>query len=86
MPIFKQIDDLFWYAIVAIVISLIVLMLVRFAVIYADLNPFSWLALTVRRLTDPLVGPVQRGLARAGLDPKLAPLVMILIACLLGYF
>jgi YggT family protein len=42
--------------------------------------------LTLRRLTDPLIGPVRRALAGFGVDPKYAPLVTILIAILLGWF
>ena len=86
MTIFAQIYDFFWYAVAVVIIVLCVLLLLRTLVNYADLNPFSWPALTVRRLSDPLVNPVRRGLARAGLDPKLAPLITILIAILLGYF
>ena len=75
-----------WYAVVAVIITVIVLMLLRLALNYADLNPFSKPALLVRRFSDPLVDPVRRGLARAGLDPKIAPIGTILIAILLGYF
>jgi YggT family protein len=86
MPIFAQIYDFFWYAVASVIVLLVALLLLRTIVGYADLNPFSWTARTVGRLTDPLVNPVRRGLARAGLDPKLAPLLTILIAVLLGYF
>jgi YggT family protein len=41
---------------------------------------------TVRRLTDWLVFPVRGGLRDVGADPKFAPLVVILIAILLGFF
>ena len=85
MTIFAQIYDFFWYTVAIVIVSLVVLMLLRTLVNYADLNPFGWMARTVRRLTDPLVNPVRRGLARAGLDPKIAPLITILIAILLGY-
>jgi YggT family protein len=85
MTIFDQIYELFWYLVATAIMLLVVLLLLRTLVNYADLNPFSWLALTIRRLTDPLVHPVRRGIVRAGLDPKIAPLVTILIAILLGY-
>jgi YggT family protein len=75
-----------WYCVVAVIISVITLMLVRLILTYADVNPFSRPALLVRRLSDPLVDPVRRGLARLGLDPKLAPIGTILISILLGYF
>lgn len=75
-----------WYGVVAIIITIIVLMLLRLLLNYMDVNPFSKPALLVRRFSDPLVDPVRRGLARAGLDPKIAPIGTILIAILLGYF
>lgn len=86
MPIFYQIYELIWYAVAAVIVSLVVLMLLRTLINYADINPFSWSALTIRRMTDPMVNPVRRGLVRVGLDPKLSPLITILIAVLLGYF
>lgn len=86
MSIFVFINELVWYAVVTICLGVIALMLLRLIVSYANLNPFGWLALNVRRASDPLVNPIRRGLARTGLDPKLAPLGTILITILLGYF
>lgn len=86
MLIFFEIYNFFWYAVASLIVLLVVLLLLRTIVGYADINPFSWTARNIGRLTDPLVIPVKRGLARAGLDPKLAPLVTMLIAVLLGYF
>jgi YggT family protein len=86
MNVFLFINELVWYAVIVICLGIIVLVLLRLLVTYADLNPFGWIALNVRRTTDPMVNPVRRGLARAGLEPKLAPLLTILIAILLGYF
>ena len=74
------------YAVAAIIIGIVLLMLVRFIVSAADLNPFSWLALTVRRLTDPMLMPVRRALTGFGVDPKVAPLITILLAILVGWF
>jgi YggT family protein len=85
-PIFFEIYDFFWYAVASVIVLLVALLLLRAIVNYADVNPFSWSARNIGRLTDPMVNPVRRGLARAGLDPKLAPLLTILIAVLLGYF
>lgn len=86
MNIFALINWLVWYAVITVCLAVIVLMLLRLIVSYADLNPFGWVALNVRRMTDPLVNPIRRGLMRSGLDPKLAPLLTILITILLGYF
>ncbi|HEV2913425.1 MAG TPA: YggT family protein [Pyrinomonadaceae bacterium] len=86
MSIFGLIGLVVWYAVVACIMTVIVLMLLRMVVNYADLNPFSRPAMTVRRFSDPLVNPVRRRLIGFGLDPKFAPLVSILIAIILGYF
>ena len=61
--------------------------LVIFRVIagYAELNFFGWTYVTIRRLTDPLIGPVRRALSGFRVDPKYAPLVTILITILLGW-
>lgn len=85
MTVFDQIYELVWYLVATAIMLLIALLLLRTLVNYADLNPFSWPYRTIRQLTDPLVNPVRRGVVRAGLDAKLAPLVTILIAILLGY-
>lgn len=82
-------DRLFWFiswAIIAAILVVIVLMLLRLIANQADLNPFSWSSLTIRRLTDPFILPVRRALAGFGVDPRYAPLVTILLAILLGWF
>ncbi|MFL6230057.1 MAG: YggT family protein [Pyrinomonadaceae bacterium] len=86
MQIFAWLSIVVWYAVVTLIVAVLVLMLLRALINRVDMNPFGWLPLTVRRWSDPLVNPVRRGLARAGLDPKYAPLVAALIAILLGYF
>ena len=68
---------------IAVIIVLIVL---RVVANQLDLNPFGRSSITIRRLTDPLIGPVRRTLARMAVDPKYAPLVAILAAVLLGWF
>jgi YggT family protein len=86
MSIFDTIYLFIWYAVVTVIIAVIVLMLLRLILNYADVNPFNRSVLALRRYSDPLVDPVRRGLARSGLDPKLSPIVTILIVVLLGYF
>jgi YggT family protein len=75
----------FW-AIIAVIIVTILLMVLRLFVLQADLNPFGWIARTTRSVTDPIVAPIRRGLAGFGIDPKYSPLVTILITILLGWF
>jgi YggT family protein len=74
------------WAVSAVIIAVILLMVFRMIANYADLNPFAWSSLTIRRLTDPFVLPVRRALMGFGVDPKYSPLVVILIVILLGYF
>jgi len=74
------------WAITAVIVAIILLMIFRMIANWADLNPFAWSSLTIRRLTDPFIGPVRRALVRFGIDPKYSPLVVILITILLGWF
>ena len=73
-------------AVQAIIVAVILLMILRLIGDAADLNPFGWASRTLRRLTDPFVLPVRGGLRQVGINPKFAPLVVILISILLGYF
>ena len=74
-----------WVVATAIV-AVIVLMVIRMIVQAADPNPFNWVSRTSRRLTDPFVMPVRGGMVGVGVDPKYAPLIVILITILLGWF
>lgn len=74
------------WAVTAVIVAVIALMIIRLIADAANLNPFSRLSLTVRRLSDPFVAPVRGGLRGFGVDPKYAPIVVILITILLGYF
>ena len=74
------------WAIQAIIVGVILLMVLRLITDAMDLNPFGWMSRTVRRLTDGLVVPVRGGLRNFGIDPKFAPLVAILLVILLGFF
>ncbi len=75
-----------WYAIAAFILVVIVLMLARLILNKADLNPFSRPVIMIRRWTDFMVNPVRRPLVQMGFSPNVAPLVVILIAILAGYF
>ena len=74
------------YAVAVVIIVVVALVLLRFIMNSADVNPFSRSVLTVRRLTDPLIMPVRRALAGFGVDPKVAPFVTILLTILVGWF
>ena len=74
------------WAVTAAIIAVIALMVIRLIADAANLNPFSRLSLLIRQLTDPFIYRMRRGLMGFGIDPKYAPVVVILIAILLGFF
>jgi YggT family protein len=76
----------FTWVVQAIIVAIILLMILRMIGDAADLNPFGWASRTLRRLTDPFVIPVRGTLRQVGVDPKFAPLVVILVSILLGFF
>ena len=86
MTIFPVLSLFVWYAIASVILVVIALMLARLILNKADFNPFSRPVIMLRRWTDPLVNPVRAPLAQLGFSPNVAPLVVILIAILLGYF
>jgi YggT family protein len=61
-------------------------MIIRLITDAMDLNPFAWTSRTVRRLSDGFVMPVRGSLRQVGVEPKFAPLVVILLVIVLGYF
>ena len=83
------IDRIVWFVsagIQIIIVVVIALMIVRLITDAMDLNPFGWTSRTVRRLTDGFIIPVRGGLRGFGIDTKFAPLVVILITILLGWY
>jgi YggT family protein len=85
-PVFSNIYLVIQYAVAAVVIAVVTLMIVRLLLNYADLNPFSRPVIFMRRLSDPLVNPVRRSLIQFGFGPNLTPLFVILVSILLGWF
>lgn len=73
------------WAVSAIVMAGIVLVLLRSLFIYIDVNPFTWHARNVRRATDPVIMPVRRMLMAFRLDPKVAPFIVIIMMIVIGY-
>lgn len=81
-------ERLYWFvnwALITSIVAVIVLLVLRLVANQMDLNPFTWSSRTIRRLTDPIIGPVRRVITGAGVDQKFAPLVTILLAVLLGW-
>ncbi|HEV7680867.1 MAG TPA: YggT family protein [Pyrinomonadaceae bacterium] len=85
----NTLERLYWLinsAVTVFIIAIIALVLLRVIANLINPNPFGWTAVTIRRLTDPLISPVRRALIRFAVDPKYAPLVTILAVILFGWF
>ncbi|HEV2829143.1 MAG TPA: YggT family protein [Pyrinomonadaceae bacterium] len=79
---------IYWFLdwlVIALIVGIITVVLLRLIANQVNPNPFGWTAITIRRLTDPLIGPVRRALLGFRVDPKYAPLVTILITIVLGW-
>lgn len=86
MMIFDLISHIIWYIVIGTMLGIIALVIARVIVNYADMNPFSRTAITIRQLSDPLVNPIRAFLLSYRLEPKLAPFVTILIVFLIALF
>jgi len=83
------IERILWFVnrgIEIVIVAAIALMIIRMITDAMDLNPFAWASRTIRRLTDGFVMPVRGGLRQFGVDVKFAPLIVILMVIVLGYF
>lgn len=81
-------ERIYWFlntALIAAIVAVIVLLVLRLIANQLDLNPFSWSSRTIRRVTDPFIGPVRRAITGAGVDQKFAPLIAILLTVLIGF-
>jgi YggT family protein len=74
------------WGVTAVIVAAVILILLRSLSNYMDVNPFSWSAITIKRVTDPVILPVRRALVAFRVDPRAAPLVAILIIILVGWF
>ena len=86
IPILREIDFFVYAGVVAIIVVAIVLILLRSLFKYMDVNPFTWSAITVKRLTDPIILPVRRVLVAMRVDPIAAPVIVIVVFILIGFF
>ncbi|MBV9959213.1 MAG: YggT family protein [Acidobacteria bacterium] len=75
-----------WYLIIAALTFVIVLMAVRIIMNAVDVNPFTRPAMAVRRLSDIFINPVRKHMAGLGVPTKYAPLIVLLLVILLGWF
>lgn len=76
-------------AIVIVVMAVVAVMLIRLIFNYYDPNPFGTtgrMVFKLKRATDGLVYPSASLLARLNINTKIAPLITMLGACVIGYF
>ena len=86
---FSQLHLLTQYVVATILLIIILAMTLRLIFNYRDTNPFGLLgrfAPWLKQTTDSLVRPVADWLGMGRFDKRLAPLITMLLACLIGYF
>ncbi len=86
ISILSKIDFFIYAGVVAVIVAAIVLILLRSLFKYMDVNPFTWSAITIKRLTDPIILPVRRILVAMRVDPIAAPVIVIVVFILIGFF
>jgi len=85
MQVIQSLFQFITWAVTAIIVAAILLIVLRSVINYMDLNPFSWLAVTLRRSTEPVLRPVRATLIGFRLDPKFAPFIAIILIIVAGY-
>jgi YggT family protein len=73
------------WGVTAVIVAAIVLIVIRSVVNYMDVNPFSWLAVNLRRSTEPVLAPVRAVLRGSRLDPRVAPFIAVILIIVAGY-
>lgn len=86
MLILRTIDQFIVWGVTALTAAAIALIILRAIFNYADLNPFTWSAINVKRATDPIILPMRRLLVAMRLDPVVAPLIAAVILILVAVF
>ena len=72
------------WAITAMTVAGILLIILRSLFNYLDVNPFTWHAHNVRRATDPVLAPARAMLRGFRLDPKAAPFIVVILLIVAG--
>jgi len=85
MLVIKSLFLFVTWGVTAIIVAAIVLIVLRSIFNYMDVNPFSWLAVTLRRSTEPVLAPVRAVLIGFRLDPKVAPFIAVILIIVAGY-
>ena len=85
MLVIQSLFLFFTWGVTAVIVAAIVLIVMRSVVNYMDVNPFSWLAVNLRRSTEPVLAPVRAVLRGFRLDPKVAPFIAVILIIVAGY-
>jgi YggT family protein len=86
MLILKTIYVVVFWAVAAMTAAGIALIILRAIFNYADVNPFTWSAINIKRATDPVILPLRRMLMGMRLDPVAAPIIAIVVLLLVAVF
>ena len=74
-----------YWSVIAIIVAAIVLIVLRSLANYMQVNPFGWLAINLRRSTEPVLVPMRAVLRGFRLDPGVAPLIASIMIIVIGY-
>jgi YggT family protein len=74
------------YAIVTAAFVMVAALLLRMALQWAQVNPFGWFALNLRRLTEPVMRPFRYGLDGRTMRFDMMPLVAAALVLINGLF
>jgi YggT family protein len=85
MLILSLIYSVIVWGVTAILVAAIGLIILRSLFIYLEVNPFTWHAHNVRRVTDPVIAPVRAMLLAFRLDPKVAPFIVVVLMLVTAY-
>ena len=86
MLILKTLYLFITWAVMAMAIAGVALIILRAIYNYADVNPFSRSSISIKRATDPVIMPIRRLLMSFRLEPKVAPVIAIILIILGGFF
>ena len=85
MIVIRSIFQFVTLGVTAVIVAAVVLIALRTIFNYLNVNPFGWLAITLRRSTEPVLAPVRAVLIGFRLDPKFAPFIAVILIIVAGY-
>ena len=86
ISILKTIYEVVFWGVTALTVAGIGLIILRSIFKYADVNPFTWAAINVKRSTDPLILSIRRLLVGMRVDPIVAPVIAAVLLLLVAVF